>query len=185
MPEITLKITVLCFFTTCFGSFIWGMAKFFRISPNTPIGVQLVKALGGLTFLLHAMAISLHRHTSVLPAVTSIALYLFATLLFWWAVKSHGQRPPAACFDGDNPQHLVITGSYRWVRHPFYTAYMLGWLAGVAATGQPWLLISSMLMSVLYIRAAISEERGFATGIMAAEFQNYRRTTGMFFPKAF
>lgn len=54
--------------------------------------------------------------------------------------------------------HLVMTGPYRWVRHPMYVALLL-FMAGVAATTRSvaeWLFWLALLV-VLNFKAALEE----------------------------
>jgi protein-S-isoprenylcysteine O-methyltransferase Ste14 len=112
-----------------------------------------------------------------------VACFALAQGLFWWALAVHGRRRPAFAFVPVVPTCLVRGGPYRLVRHPIYTAYLLGWLAGAAVTGQPWLLLPVAVMAGLYYRAARQEERSFLAGPFALEYREYRRRTGMFIPR--
>lgn len=112
-----------------------------------------------------------------------VAGFAAAQGLYWWALSTHGGCRPAFAFVPVTPACLVRRGPYRLMRHPIYTAYLLAWLAGAAAAGQPWLLLSVPLMGALYYRAARQEERAFLDGPLAVEYQEYRRRTGMFVPR--
>lgn len=184
MPsEAVLKLIALCLFCACYGSFIWGMASFFRLAGRLSLGIRVVQVAGGAMVVLHFVFLCLSNDFAAVSFSLAAALYSGSLLLFWSAISIHRRRPPTLCFSRDVPQHLIVSGPYRWVRHPFYTAYMLAWLAGVVVTHQPWLLLSLLLMSSLYIRAAYLEERKFEASSLAAEFAEYRRRTGMFLPR--
>jgi protein-S-isoprenylcysteine O-methyltransferase Ste14 len=116
-------------------------------------------------------------------AGAGLACYLAAHGLFWWALATHGHSRPDFAFVGTTPPRFTTAGPYRRLRHPIYSAYLLAWLAGAFAAGQPWLLLTVALMAVLYHRAASAEEAGFLAGPCAAEYQRYRRRTGMFLPR--
>ena len=112
-----------------------------------------------------------------------VAGFTAAQGLYWWALATHGRRRPAFAFVPVAPACLVQRGPYRLVRHPIYTAYLLSWLAGAAATGQPWLLLTVLVMGALYHRAARQEEQSFLAGPLSSQYQEYRRQTGMFLPR--
>lgn len=176
------RLILLSLFATCFGSFIWGMVRFFRLTGASPVGLRLVQIGGGASMLLHLHAIVTSASMSG-PAITAgCGLYVAGGSLFWWSVSAHRARPPAMCYSADVPDQLVVSGPYRWVRHPFYTSYMLAWLGGVAATLQPWLLLTAIGMAALYTRAARTEERGLTASALGAAFADYRKRTGMFVP---
>jgi protein-S-isoprenylcysteine O-methyltransferase Ste14 len=77
---------------------------------------------------------------------------------------------------------LVRTGPYRFVRHPMYSAYLLlfvgaflmsaNWLVGTTGVG-----IIATLMTIRLVR-----EEALLVERFGAEYEEYRRTTGMFLP---
>jgi protein-S-isoprenylcysteine O-methyltransferase Ste14 len=120
-----------------------------------------------------------------LEALSWIALagYAATNALFWGALATHGRERPAFAFLSDTPARLKTTGPYRLVRHPIYSAYLLGWISGVVATACWWLLICPAFMVVLYYRAARAEERALLAGPIGEEYHVYCQRTGMFMPK--
>lgn len=178
-----VKIILLSIFAASFGSFIFGMTYFFRTHERVPLGVLVIQLFGSIFLLLH---LSLLLYTESVPTIytyVGIAMYCAAFILFWFAVQSNRSKPLSQCYGTDIPEHLVVSGPYRWIRHPFYTAYMLAWLAGVFATGELWLLPSVAIMVIIYVYAAILEERKFMNSALATEFRSYRQRTGMFLPR--
>ena len=83
------------------------------------------------------------------------------------------------------PELFHERGPYRFVRHPFYLAYSIGWLPGPIVTLNPWLLLTNVWMGFLYYRAASLEERLFLEGPNAESYREYQQRTGMFLPKFF
>lgn len=75
---------------------------------------------------------------------------------------------------------LVMRGPYRWVRHPMYSALLLGALAVALAASQAdaWLAALAML-GVLNAKARL-EERWMA--LMHPGYDAYRARTGRFLP---
>lgn len=181
--EVVLKLILVSLFCACFGSFIWGMARFFRISGQVPIGIRIVQIVGGTMLVLHFVILCRGRDFSAAVSSTAACLYVASFALFWSAVSVHRHRPPTLCYSSDIPVHLIVSGPYRWVRHPFYTSYMLAWLGGIVASHQPWLVLSLLIMSALYFRAARLEESKFAASSLAVEFADYSKRTGMFLPR--
>jgi protein-S-isoprenylcysteine O-methyltransferase Ste14 len=86
-------------------------------------------------------------------------------------------------FDVENPVSLVTAGPYRYVRHPFYTSYLIFWTGLALGTWSLWAVPVLVLMAVLYTVAARGEEGKFANSPMAAEYAAYRTRTGMFWPR--
>jgi protein-S-isoprenylcysteine O-methyltransferase Ste14 len=115
------------------------------------------------------------------PSV-AIALYGISAALFWWAVGvTRGKL--AACGQKCVSPVVLEKGPYRVLRHPFYTAYNLTWLAGFAATGWWPIAITAFVMAVLYERSAREEERGFLNSALAAEYRKYRLRAGKYLPR--
>lgn len=181
--EAALKLLCLSLFLACFGSFIWGMTSFFRLAGQISTGVRVVQSVGSIMAFLHLILLLRVHSTAALQAVVAVSFYTAALALFWWSTWIHRRNPPRMCYNAEVPDRLVVSGPYRWIRHPFYTAYMLAWLAGAFAAHEPWLLLSLLCMSVLYVRAAMLEEHKLESSSLAFEFEQYRKTTGMFLPK--
>ena len=115
--------------------------------------------------------------------VCGCLLYVVSFTLFWWAVPYARRGRLAIAFATTSPTTLVTDGPYRYVRHPFYAAYMTFWLAGSLATSQLVLFVPVIVMGALYWRAILWEERAFAAGPLAARYAEYARCTGELFPK--
>jgi protein-S-isoprenylcysteine O-methyltransferase Ste14 len=112
-----------------------------------------------------------------------VAGFVLASGLFWWALATHGRRRPNFAFVPAVPEAFTASGPYRLVRHPIYTAYLLGWLGGTLACGQFWLLALVALMGVFFYRAARQEEVLMLASSLGPQYRAYCRRTGMFLPK--
>jgi protein-S-isoprenylcysteine O-methyltransferase Ste14 len=76
--------------------------------------------------------------------------------------------------------HLVQHGPYRWIRHPMYSALLLGGVAAarLSGDGSTWLILVALAV-VLRIKSAV-EERGMVARHPA--YQDYQRRTRRFVP---
>jgi len=102
--------------------------------------------------------------------------------LFWRAVSvSRGKL--AACGQGCVSREILSTGPYRYIRHPFYAAYNLTWLAGFVATGRWPLALSAAGMAALYESCARDEERAFLRAPMGAAYRVYSARAGRYLPR--
>jgi protein-S-isoprenylcysteine O-methyltransferase Ste14 len=111
-------------------------------------------------------------------------VFYVAGIATFFAAKSalHGYRL-ALAFSPDIPQILIERGIYSRVRHPFYTAYCLTWIAGVVATVSIPTAMTVFLMIGIYISAARFEERKFGNSSLATAYVAYRTRAGMLWPK--
>jgi len=95
-------------------------------------------------------------------------------------------NPPTLAYTEDTPKAIFFqSGPYRFVRHPFYSAYLLFWLA--TALADPGLVGALLLLApvAVYFAAARHEEAKFARSDCAAGYQLYRPQAGMFLPRLF
>jgi methanethiol S-methyltransferase len=81
--------------------------------------------------------------------------------------------------EGDEPPRLVVTGLYRWVRHPLYTASLLFiWLMPVMT----WNLLALNLGLTLYIVIGTVLEERKLLAEFGEEYASYVRRTPMLIP---
>lgn len=77
---------------------------------------------------------------------------------------------------------LVVTGPYRWVRHPFYVAYLLSIIATtLTAANAYFLLVGLPVFVLLYSRTRREEAELVAR--FGDDYRAYMQTTGRFFPR--
>jgi len=171
---------------SCFAGFAWAIKKHFCTVGkgfDMPAGMRVVSLLGLLFMISQLIAVATTTEFNFWAAIAGALFYILSFTLFWWAIAATRQKRLTLAFSEDAPEHLLASGPYRFVRHPFYAAYIFFWLAGLIATLQWWLFISVVAMTVLYFRAARMEENKFAITRLNAEYLSYRERTGMFLPK--
>jgi protein-S-isoprenylcysteine O-methyltransferase Ste14 len=184
MVESIWRLIVILLFLACFTSFAWAMKNFFVKPSGNVAGMTMIK-LSGIAFVLLHLYYLLHPPLLLFglwQLYTAALVYLCSLALFWWALNTNRSKPLSAVFSPDDPVHVVQQGPYRMIRHPFYTSYLLSWIAGVFATGQSWLVLTVAVMIVLYYRAARYEERKFAASALGESYRSYRSRTGLFLP---
>lgn len=153
----------------------------FKPHGRYPLELWLVLIIGVVSMLAEIGGVALWPAAG-LRAYVGIALFLLALgLLFWaWWYLSGQNITRIYCLD--SPQTLITTGPFRLMRHPCYTAYIIGYIAAPVASGCPWLWLVLAANVALYIHAAMFEEKKFASSELAAEYATYRARTGMFLP---
>ena len=164
-------------------TFLIAMAAFFKSRPGwTSLRLTLcVSIAGGLAALFDSLASRIAVPGPRLAAGS--LLILAAQALFWAAARAHGSDRPSAAFATGPPPSLTCRGPYRWVRHPFYVAYVLAFAAAATFSWRwlHWLIPLWMLM--LYSLAAFQEERAILASPLSAAYQDYRSRVGMFLPR--
>jgi protein-S-isoprenylcysteine O-methyltransferase Ste14 len=115
-------------------------------------------------------------------AIAGIALYVAATLLFLGALEAARRVPlPRTFVDDPMPRALITRGPFAVIRHPFYVAYSLAWLAAPTATHGPFIAVFSVIAIAVYIVAARREEKLLEDRFGDA-YRSYQLGTGMLVP---
>ena len=77
---------------------------------------------------------------------------------------------------------LVTTGPYRWVRHPFYLAFLMAMIADSLVMANWFLaLTGGLAVSLIFIRT-VREEANLLNRF-GDDYRQYMETTGRFFPR--
>lgn len=167
----------------CLVSFAWGMRRAFVLPRRTTLGMRVTALFGTMFSVLHFYVILTAPRFAASLMCAALTSYLLALGLFWSTVSASGKRRLPACFTNVQPAGIVTCGPYKFVRHPFYTSYLIAWAAGALATLNPWLITTFVLMSTIYVSAARKEEKALMNGVLSAEYVRYRSLTGMLFPR--
>jgi protein-S-isoprenylcysteine O-methyltransferase Ste14 len=164
------------------SAFIWGRFAVFRVGDQLSPGAKLVQATAPLCILFDAILI-LRRsgsHSALDPL--AVAVSAISGILFAWAVRTTGLRRLATIFSDNLPAELIVSGPFRFVRNPFYLAYVLAYFQALVASRSWWAACPLVVMGSLYFRAAILEEKRFLGSRLALQYRRYTATTGRFLP---
>jgi methyltransferase len=149
-----------------------------RLDPQYPWMVALHAGVLGAATL---EVLWLHRPFLPMLAAPAILLFLLATALRWWAIGSLGAHWNVRVMDSA-PLGVVVTGPFRWVRHPNYLGVFVemaalplihtAWITAiVAVAGNIWVLRNRlrfeepMLEAHPQYRAAMSGKARFLPGV--------------------
>jgi len=147
--------------------------------------MRLIEVLGLIFVVANFVVVLLLPKPRDLNIALGWALYAASIGLFWWSVRTTRDRPLSWAFSWGQPDHLVVTGPYRLVRHPFYSSYLCAWVAGVLTTAFFPLVVCVVLMAFLYLRASECEERKFLETSFKDEYADYKAKTAKFVPLIF
>ncbi|MBI4922864.1 MAG: isoprenylcysteine carboxylmethyltransferase family protein [Devosia nanyangense] len=151
-------------------------------SVTLPRGATLLMVAVVTTSLAYVLLT--WRLPAMVPAMIAALVIEFASLvLFWLAIAASRKARLLLAFDANLPHSIVQTGPYRVVRHPFYTSYIVFWIGWAIGTWSLWAVPPLVLMIAIYVLAARGEEAKFAATALAADYQQYRRQAGMFWPR--
>jgi protein-S-isoprenylcysteine O-methyltransferase Ste14 len=183
-----MNTSVFLLLLLSFGSIFLVTVAFFRgsVRRNAKWWATALPYMLCPAFLIIAYAMKLHPVTptgwagslglaAVVLSVASIAL-----LYFTWGTH----RIPLALFHQDDaPQHIVTHGAYSRIRHPFYTSYILIFLAALAFFPHWGTLFFAVYMIVALNLTAAGEERRLSNSEFGSEYRQYVARSGRFFPR--
>ncbi len=164
-----------------FGSFAWGVQRHFRRGDAMPRRMRWLSCASLLALLWFLLRIVRDGVAGAWPI--ALTLMLAASALFWAAIGATRARRPTLAFDDDVPAFLYQHGPYRLIRHPFYSAYIVFWIATSLATPGLISWLVPIVFGLVYIDAARREERKFASSALSAQYHLYRERTGMMWPR--
>lgn len=175
---LDILVTLLALATI--GSYLWSV-KFHFESGALETGAKLISIMvttGAITFTVLTWVLAQQLAIQLLGLV----LQILSLVLFWVTIRETRNADLLAAFTDKNPGSLVTSGPYRYVRHPFYSSYLLFWFGWAVATANLWSLALFAIMYVIYWRAAVQEEEKFANTSMAEEYASFKAGRTRFIP---
>lgn len=173
---IFLAVTLGVFLT-----FAWGVFAHFR-SHGTPTGMKVISGVS----LLSMVVVGIQAWNGPLQPLwvgLGVAMHLAALALFLMAVRETRIARLTLAFDDDRPTFLVSTGPYRYIRHPFYTSYILFWMGCALTLRDLYVIALTFVIFSLYYAAAYREEAKFNSSVLRDAYQTYRQDAGFLWPK--
>jgi protein-S-isoprenylcysteine O-methyltransferase Ste14 len=176
-----LDLAVSLFSLFVVALYAWSLRGHFS-SPRMPDGAKVISGLVVATTFLNLFLVWF-RDQPAFVQIAGLALEIASAALFWWAIRASRKARLRFAFDPDNPDSIVSEGPYRYVRHPFYTSYLMFWSGWALSTGTVWAFIPVIAFVVIYVRAARDEERKFSRSPLASTYRAYQARTGFLWPK--
>ena len=163
--------------------FCVGLTSYFERRTDRPGWVRRAHDVGLVLTLVHLASVLVLKPRSDLFAGVGILMYTGSVAVMLAAIEAADRtRLQRSFVDYPLPDRLITDGPYRWVRHPFYLAYMIGALAPAVAVQHPFIIAVSLAMIGFVVTAAVREERVWLGSPKADAYREYRRRTGMFIP---
>jgi protein-S-isoprenylcysteine O-methyltransferase Ste14 len=194
--EIVIMTNVVLVTLAClvYALFAGAALMLFKASDR---GAQWTKQatiwIGTATAIIIIRAILLSDPIDFGTALVSGAILVSAGVLFLASIgeqrrqlKSSGSRAELQYAGStEAPAQLTVTGPYRYIRHPIYSSYALGWIGGTIASLDPIAIVLTIAMLALYIVSARTEEQAILRSSFADAYGRYQRSTTMFIPFVF
>jgi protein-S-isoprenylcysteine O-methyltransferase Ste14 len=164
----------------CFRRDGWFNARWFLTgAPFFVAPLLLVLGRVGWLHPLLAGRPALQLALGVAAAVLAAA----SIVLIVATMEAHRVRPALWHQDDDAPAELVTRGPYARIRHPFYSSFLLTFMAALLALPHP-----ATLACLLYATAALTltarrEERRLADSAFGDDYRRYLAASGRFLPR--
>jgi protein-S-isoprenylcysteine O-methyltransferase Ste14 len=109
------------------------------------------------------------------------ALGVLAGLFLTWTFRNLGKNITDTVVT--RKEHsLVMTGPYRWVRHPFYVSFALAMIANSLVTANWFIfLMGTVAFALIVVRTRKEEEKLIER--FGDDYRRYMETTGRFWPR--
>lgn len=168
-----------------FGSAIWGALRFFRTEDSgARTGRRLVSIVVGTCMIAGVFLLATTPGIpSALWRVVSRVAFVAAVCLFWWTWWATRRDIMQFAFSSAVPNIVRMSGPYRFIRHPYYSSYLLAWIGlAIALPGVVTLAILCVMVSI-YVIAARSEEAIILGSASGTSYRAYMQRTGQFMPR--
>lgn len=151
-------------------------------SDQQPAKFTLLSVLSAANIFIFGRELWLHpKHPAYLAS--AVCLFIVAAALFIASIQASRSAQLKLIFDPRKPSFILRTGPYRYIRHPFYSSYILYWLGCAVATLHPINIAYIVLLVPILVVASRDEEKGFERTALAADYADYRRSAGLLWPR--
>lgn len=113
----------------------------------------------------------------------AVPLACASIALIAYTIGTH--RVPLALWhqDDDAPRSIVTYGAYKYVRHPFYSSFLLALTGTVIACPHPGTILCLAYTALMLHYTASKEERKLSNSEFGDEYRRYLAHTGRFLPR--
>lgn len=143
-------------------------------------------------FFLSAVFVALHYVGLMQPwygtkfgAVMEATATVFSSIsiaLISYTLGTHRRRLSLWHQQNDSPEHIVTDGAYKYIRHPFYAAFISTLLATAALCGSPWTLVVCASGFLMLNYTAAREEKRLQESEVGEQYKGYMTHSGRFLP---
>lgn len=173
---------VLAEFVTLLGFGLFASAAWWHFKGKSAPAMHLVAALSLLAFLLTEYELFAPPVThDTLPI--GLALQIASIGLFFAAIRASRGAGFGVAFGGEDSDRICTQGPYRYVRHPFYTSYMMFWIGCLLISPTMVLVGAVVAITAMYFLAASREESYLLSTPAGAVYSEYQSRTGRFLPR--
>jgi protein-S-isoprenylcysteine O-methyltransferase Ste14 len=149
-----------------------------KIAPNVKrwdkVIMSIYTALLPTVFILAGLDVG-RFELSVVPIIIQIIAWaglVFAGAVIMWTVISNTYLSRYARIQDDRGQEVVITGPYKYIRHPMYLGILILFLCIGPALGSILALVPGSMIAILFIARTAKEDE-----MLCEELDGYKDYT--------
>lgn len=147
-----------------------------------PFGVAGLMLMAGLTGIFTSGIPADSFYASVM-SLAGLVLSIGSIALIFFTLGTHEKRISLWHQTNDAPEHIVTHGAYKYVRHPFYSAFLLGLLGIAMHVPHIVSLMVFVYAALILTYTAKREEHRLSSSVFGEEYDAYKKVTGRFVPK--
>jgi protein-S-isoprenylcysteine O-methyltransferase Ste14 len=174
-------IRAILFLSTSIPLLLFSSAGTWHFGGRHQSGTWLVTTTSALGYVSVLYAI-FTSHKIYLWSALGVALHLSSTFLFGWCIGTSGKRNLGLALNDNSSGRLITDGPYAFVRHPFYTSYIIFWAGSAVIAPSIFTIIPAAALLLIYFYTARREDKALAK-LFEDEYPSWYRNTGAFFPK--
>lgn len=137
---------------------------------------KIIQGLGGVFVGAIYVVAGVEHRIGASPTPVAVVLAADLAVLVGFALTFRVFREntfTASTVTVETDQRVIASGPYAVVRHPMYTAAMLGYLATPPALGARWALVPAVLLCAAIVARLVDEERHLSAHLRG--YDAYRR----------
>jgi protein-S-isoprenylcysteine O-methyltransferase Ste14 len=169
--------------TACLLSFQLALDRHFVRAGRMPRAAMALAILSTAVYAVALVRLWMAGAPSSAFSAAAAVVMLGSFLLFHVTRRGSPSRCLPVAFEAAAPRRLATEGPHRFIRHPFYVAYMLYWVAVVLSAPYMVTLAGAASIIVIYVVTAAREEQRLLNSPLGAEYREYQRRTGRFIPR--
>lgn len=175
--DVILKFIIFIFF--CIASY-----RHFKRDVNEPFGMQLIRITSLGLFLINMMLAVIHifLNEQVSLIIVSLLLSIISIGLFSWSISTTKNKVLRLAYCDPSSEKLVVTGPYKYIRHPFYTAYILYWLSWLSLNNFSIIIVAFTFVIIIQYLLGIMTEEKYLSRKFNDNYCNYKSSTAMLIP---
>ena len=165
-----------------YGYYIYlGLFYFKKDQIEDKMHFNLTKYIGLILIILllylgYYSTITVEQ-SMIIALLNSASFYLLVS-----ATRIHSNSPLNFAFSKTAPERITTYGVYKYIRHPIYTSYIIGWISGIILTSSLVPVPLVIIMTISYLAAIKKEEREYLDSSLASEYLAYVNKTQRIIP---